>query len=319
MTSLRTKTFNFLMRSLVKPAVTRSTLSAERFRKIQALDQKYAHKLSLPKDVIEKTSLLNNVPGITISKDKRYQTEDGIILYLHGGGYLFGSPHGYKRLTWPIAKQCDMPMVLIDYRMAPDHVYPAALEDSIAAYKALIDQGYSNVFIMGDSAGGNLTLATLLKLRELALPAPCAAVVISPWTDLSMSGESAVYNAKKDPYIPGGPQQIEAAKLYAGETPLDDPMLSPAFADYNGITTPLKITVGEPEVLLDDAKRVAEAAIKGGVKVDFKVWPDMAHVFPLFSILPEGRACAKEIVAFVLAHKTSSPTLRKLRSRAASA
>ncbi|PCI48071.1 MAG: alpha/beta hydrolase [Moraxellaceae bacterium] len=314
MTSLRTKTFNFLVKSLIKPLASNSDLTAERFRKIQAFDKKHAHKLKLPKGAIEESTHLNNVPTLMIKKDKPYQQTNSIILYLHGGGYLFGSPHGYKRLTWPIAKQCDMPMAILDYRMAPDHVYPSALEDSIAAYKALLEQGYSSIFIMGDSAGGNLTLATLLKINQLKLTPPCAAVAISPWADLSMSGASAVYNMKNDPYIPGGPKQIEVAKLYAGNTPLDDPLLSPAFADYRGITTPLKITVGGPEVLLDDAKRVAESASKAGVEVDFKIWPDMAHVFPLFRFLPEGKACAKEIVDFIIHHQSQQLASEKALS-----
>jgi len=302
MTSLRTKAFNTLVKTLIKPLISNRTVSADIFRKIQAFDKKYAHKIPVPKGAIEKDIILDNVPGLTISIDKTYEKNEGVILYFHGGGYLFGSPHGYKRLIWPLAKQTNMPVIIIDYRMAPDHVYPSALEDSISAYKALLAQGYTNITIMGDSAGGNLTLATLLQIKTLQLPPPTAAITISPWTDLSMSGASATYNAKNDPYLPGGPKQVEAAKLYAGNTPLDDPLLSPAFADYHGIATPLMITVGGPEVLLDDAKQVAESASKAGMDVDFKIWPDMAHVFPLFQFLPEGKACAKEIVEFILTH-----------------
>ncbi|PCJ16383.1 MAG: alpha/beta hydrolase [Gammaproteobacteria bacterium] len=302
MTSIRTKTFNLLVKSLIKPFISRLTVSPDLFRKMQRFDKKYAHKLPNPKGARVEETILNDVPGLIVSIDKDYEKKEGVVLYFHGGGYLFGSPQGYKRLIWPLAKKTNMPFVVIDYRMAPDHVYPAALEDSISAYKALLAQGYTNITLMGDSAGGNLTLATLLKIKTLQLPTPTSAVTISPWTDLSMSSPSAGYNAKNDPYLPGGPKQLEAAKYYAGDTPLDDPLLSPAFADYHGITTPLKITVGGPEVLLDDAKQVAESASKAGVEVDFKIWPDMAHVFPLFQFLPEGKECAKEIVEFVLTH-----------------
>lgn len=299
--------FNLFLKIFAKPLLKYAPLIPERLRKMQAFEKRFSKFSRLPKAARVEEMLLKGVPSLLIQKNRDYQKTEGIIFYLHGGGYCAGSPHAYKRLVWPLVKACNLPAIVIDYRQSPDHVFPAALDDSISAYQALLEQGYraEDIYIMGDSAGGNLTLASLLKMKALQLPRPKAAVVISPWADLSNSGQSMRYNEKKDPYIPGFKQMDRAARLYAGNTPLNDPLLSPVFADLSGLP-PLKIVVGDLEVLLDDARRVAEAARAAGVSVDYKAWKGQCHVFPLFAFFPEAKQCLAEIADFVEKHKTDS-------------
>jgi epsilon-lactone hydrolase len=302
--------FNLFLKIFAKPLLKYAPLVPERLRKMQALEKRFSKHSRLPKAARVEESSLNGVPALLIQKNRDYQKTEGIIFYLHGGGYCAGSPHAYKRLVWPLVKACDLPAIVIDYRQSPDHVFPAALDDSISAYRALLAQGYhaDDIFIMGDSAGGNLTLSTLLKIKALNLPQPKSAVAISPWADLSNSGDSVRYNEKKDPYIPGFKQMDRAARLYAGATPLNDPLLSPVFADLSGLP-PLKIIVGDLEVLLDDARRVAEKAQAAGVQVDYKAWKGQCHVFPLFAFFPEAKQCLSEIADFVNKHKSLNISL----------
>lgn len=302
--SLISRIFDIFLRIFAKPLLRFLPLVPARLRKMRAFEKKYGRKSRNPKGSRVSECELNGVPGLLMQVEKDYSKEDGVILYLHGGGYCAGSPYAYKRLVWPLIKQCDLPAYVIDYRQSPDHVFPAALEDSMLAYKALLDMGYeaNRIFIMGDSAGGNLTLATILKIKQEQLPNPAASVSISPWSDLSNSGDSVRNNERSDSYIPGFKQMDAAARLYAGNTPLNDPLLSPVFADFSGLS-PMKIIVGDIEVLLDDAKRVAEKASAAGVEVDYKAWRGQCHVFPLFGFLPEAKQALREISEFVNSHK----------------
>lgn len=305
--SFISRVFDLFLRIFAKPLLKYLPLVPARLRKNQAFEKKYLKRSKNPKGSRITDCELNGVAGLIIQKDQDYSKQDGVIFYLHGGGYCAGSPWAYKRLLWPLAKSTNLPIIAIDYRQSPDHVFPAALDDSIAAYKAVLAMGYAanNIFVMGDSAGGNLCLATLLKIKQEQLPNPAAAVAISPWSDLSSSGDSIRYNEKHDAYIPGFKQMDTAARLYAGNTPLNDPLLSPLFADFTGLP-PLKIIVGDIEVLLDDAKRVAEKAKAAGVEVDYKAWRGQCHVFPLFSFLPEAKQAHKEIREFVEKYKPAA-------------
>jgi acetyl esterase/lipase len=305
--SFTSRLFDLFLRLIAKPLLMFLSIEPDRLRKIQALDHKYAKRSKHPQGSRITDCELNTIPALIIQKDQDYQQEEGVILYLHGGAYCTGSPWAYKRLLWPLAKSTNVPIVAIDYRQSPDHVFPAALDDSICAYKALLDQGYApeTIFIMGDSAGGNLCLSTLLKIKQLQLPNPAAAVAMSPWADLSSSGDSIIDNARHDSYIPGFKRMDLVARLYAGNTPLNDPLLSPLFGDYSGLP-PLKIIVGDIEVLLDDARRVADKAIAAGVEVDYKAWRGQCHVFPLFAFLPEAKQAQREIRAFVDKYKPAA-------------
>lgn len=305
--SFTSRLFDIFLRIFARPLLRIFSPEPGRVRKINAFVNEHAKRGKNPEHSRIIDIELDGVPALIIQKDQDYSKEGGVIFYLHGGGYCTGSPWAYKRLLWPLAKSTNLPIVAIDYRQSPDHVFPAALDDSICAYQALLAQGYppESIFIMGDSAGGNLCLSTLLKIKQLQLPHPAAAVALSPWSDLSNSGESVITNARHDSYIPGFKQMDAAARLYAGATPLDDPLLSPVFGDYTGLP-PLKIIVGDIEVLLDDSSRVADKAMAAGVEVEYKAWRGQSHVFPLFAFLPEAKQAQKEIRAFVDKHKTAT-------------
>lgn len=229
--------------------------------------------------------------------------QDRVILYLHGGGYTAGSIQTHRAMVARIARASNARALAINYRLAPEHPFPAAVDDTTAAYRWLLSQGYSprKIVIAGDSAGGGLTLAALAALRDSRQPMPAAAVPISPWTDLEGSGDSIRTKAAKDPMV----QQdglAPSARAYAGNASLRNPLVSPLYADFRGFP-PLLIQVGEAEILLDDATRVAERARAAGVAVELEVWDEMPHVWHVFAkLLPEGQQAIDKIGRFVIAH-----------------
>lgn len=228
---------------------------------------------------------------------------DRVVLYLHGGGYVMGSINTHRAMIARIARASQARALALDYRMAPEHPFPAAVEDSTAAYRWLLAQGYkpTKIAISGDSAGGGLTLATLLALRDAGTPLPAAAAPISPWTDMEGTGASVKTRAAKDPMV-GSASLLPMANMYVGNNNPKDPLASPLYGDYRGLP-PLLIQVGDAEVLLDDSTRVAERAKAAGVKVDLEVWDDMVHVWHVFAkILPEGQQAIDKIGKFIVEH-----------------
>ena len=228
---------------------------------------------------------------------------DRVILYLHGGGYVTGSINTHRAMVARIARASKGRALLLDYRLAPEHPFPAAVDDATAAYRWLLAQGYApgKIVIAGDSAGGGLALATLAALRASHDPMPAAAVPISPWTDLEGTGDSVKTKAAKDPMVQGS-DLVPMAKLYVGTSDPKNPLISPLHADYRGFP-PLLIHVGEAEVLLDDSTRVAERAKAAGVKVELEIWDEMVHVWHVFAkLLPEGQQAIDKIGTFVIAH-----------------
>jgi len=228
---------------------------------------------------------------------------DRVILYLHGGGYVMGSINTHRATVARIARASQARGLAIDYRMGPEHPFPAAIEDSTAAYRWLIAQGYKpgKIVISGDSAGGGLTLATLIALRDAGTAMPAAAVPISAWADLEGTGDSVKTRAAADPSV-DQESLLRMAKMYAGDHDRKNPLLSPIHADYRGIS-PMLLQVGDAEILLDDSNRVAERAKAAGVKVELEVWPEMFHVWHAFAkILPEGQQAIDRIGAYVLEH-----------------
>jgi monoterpene epsilon-lactone hydrolase len=223
----------------------------------------------------------------------------GVIFYCHGGAYMMGSPKVYRGLAARLALQTQCEVAAIDYRLAPEHKYPAAPNDAIVAYEALLARtDPASIVIAGDSAGGNLALVTLLRARSRGLPLPAAAVLLSPWTDLTGSGASMQGNRKRDPMLPAH-RVGDAAGLYGGTANLLDPDVSPLFGDFSGLP-PTAIHVGSTEILLDDSQRLAERAAEHGVDVKLTIWDRMPHVFPMFSdILPEGRRAIDDIATFI--------------------
>ena len=224
------------------------------------------------------------------------------VLYLHGGGFVMHAPSFFRGWGQRLADRLAAEVVIPDYRLAPRHRHPAAADDCHAVYRALLAQGRdpSCIAAMGDSAGGNLLLATLLRLRDRARPLPACAVLISPSTDLLLRGESVRSNEQRDAIVP--PQALaRLVRCYADAADCGHNYLSPVNADFAGLP-PLWFVVGSTEVLLDDSRRAAAAARAAGVATELQVWRGMPHVFPLFQFLPEARAALEQIAEFVLRH-----------------
>jgi monoterpene epsilon-lactone hydrolase len=222
------------------------------------------------------------------------------ILYLHGGGYYFCSPQSHRPLVFGLAARCGARTFSLDYRLAPEHPFPAALDDALAAYRRLLADGTAprSIVLAGDSAGGGLALAALVALRDAGDPLPGAALLFSPWTDLAATGTTLVTNDGLDPMF-HGVAIGRAAKFYLAETPPTHPYVSPVYADLAGLP-PLLIQAGSTEVLLDDARRVADNARAARVPVDFEIWPEMPHVWHLYApFVPEARRALDRAAAFV--------------------
>ncbi len=228
---------------------------------------------------------------------------DRVILYLHGGGYVMGSINTHRAMVARIARASQARALALDYRMGPEHPFPAAVEDATAAYRWLLAQGYkpAKIVISGDSAGGGLTLATVIALRDAGTALPAAAVPISAWADLEGTGASVKTRAVADPMVDKA-GLLRMAKMYAGDHDPKNPLISPIYADYHGLP-PMLLQVGDAEILLDDSTRVADRAKAAGVKVELEVWPEMFHVWHVFAkILPEGQQAIDRIGSYVLEH-----------------
>jgi monoterpene epsilon-lactone hydrolase len=227
---------------------------------------------------------------------------DAVVLYLHGGGYVIGSPRSHRHLAAAIARAAGTRALLLDYRLAPEHPFPAGLEDAVAAYQWLLAGGVApaRIVVTGDSAGGGLTMATLLALRERGLPRPAAAVCISPWVDLTNSAASYATKAAVDPIVTLDSIAL-LTQAYIGTRDPKQPLVSPLYADLRNLP-PLLIHVGSDEVLLDDALGLAARARTAGVDVTIREWPAMIHVWHWFlSMLDEAGQAIDEIGAFVQA------------------
>lgn len=229
--------------------------------------------------------------------------DDGgrVVVYVHGGGYCIGSLGSHRPMLTHLAAAAPARVLSVDYRLAPEHPHPAALDDAVAAYRWVTrDQRIepSKVVIGGDSAGGGLTLATLVALRDAGDPLPAAAFCLSPWADLTQSGATIQERAEEDPMVRAADLERWAA-MYAGDAPPSMPEISPVFADLAGLP-PLLIEVGTAEVLLDDARRVAEKAQGAGVEVTLTVAEDMIHVWHLFAgSVPEADEGIARVASFV--------------------
>lgn len=225
--------------------------------------------------------------------------EAKVVLYVHGGGYVMGSAGSHRDVTGRLSKAAGARVLSLNYRLAPEHPFPAPVDDAVAAYRWLLAQGISpgNIAVAGDSAGGGLAIATLLALRDAGEPLPAAGIGISPWVDMEGTGESMTTRAAVDPVVQKE-GLLGMAKLYLGDADPKNPLAAPLHADLAGLP-PLLLQVGDAETLLDDSTRLAERARAAGVDVTLKVWDEMPHVWHLFApILPEGRQAIDEIGSF---------------------
>lgn len=226
---------------------------------------------------------------------------DRVVLYFHGGGFQVGSPRSHRELMAGIATAAECRVLGLDYRLAPEHRFPAALEDACAAYSWLLAEGHdpANVALAGDSAGAGLVVSTLLSLRSAGLPLPAAAVLMSAWTDLTASGPSYETRAASDP-IHQRPMILAMARGYLGDDcDPRDPLISPLFGDLHGLP-PMLIQVGNRETVLSDSTLLAEKAEAAGVHVRLQIWDRMIHVFQQFpDELPEAREARRDIGEFL--------------------
>src|SRR5262249_16596172 len=225
---------------------------------------------------------------------------DRHVLYLHGGAFYVGSPALYRDFTWRIAGAARARVLCIDYRLAPEHPFPAAVDDAVTAYRWLLQGGATpaQVAFVGDSAGGGLTFAALMRLRDEGTPLPAAAVAVSPWADPALTGASPRAHAPAQAAPAGAVLPSPAAHYLAGADPRH-PHASPIYGNASRLP-PMLILTGSDDVLLDDAMRMADAMRKAGCDVEAEVWPRMFHAWPVLArILPEGRAAVARIGAFL--------------------
>jgi phosphinothricin tripeptide acetyl hydrolase len=274
----------------------------------RALDES-AGSLPVPDGVTVTATTVAGRPAEWLTPDPG--TEAGVVLYLHGGGYCLGSIRSHRNLAARLALAFGGRVLTLDYRLAPEDPFPAALDDVRNAYAELLGSGLAagQIAVAGDSAGGGLTVASLVAIRDAGLEPPAAGVCLSPWVDLTQSSSSYETRAGADPLVSKDGLDLMAA-AYAAGTTVYEPLVSPLFADLAGLP-PLLVQVGDAEVLLDDALALRDTARAAGVDVTCDHWPDMVHVFQAFP--PELMAQADESIAKVgtfLRQHLSAPVRR---------
>jgi epsilon-lactone hydrolase len=225
---------------------------------------------------------------------------DAAILYFHGGGYVIGSLDSHRHMVGEVGRAANCVVLALDYRLAPEHPFPAPVKDAVAAYRYLLAQGYKpeRVALAGDSAGGGLVVAAMVAIREAGLPQPGCGWALSPWIDMEAIGESMESKAAADPSVQK-PGILDFARLYLGGADPRSPLAAPLYADLAGLA-PLLIQVGAAETLLDDAIRLAQRAGAADVFVDLQIWPEMVHVWPLYwPELKAGKRALDDAGAFI--------------------
>ncbi|MPY95356.1 MAG: alpha/beta hydrolase fold domain-containing protein [Acidimicrobiia bacterium] len=254
-------------------------LTGTELPEMRASYETFASVCGTPDGVTWTEAEVGGVPAVWA--DAAGGATDRVLLYVHGGGYVIGAAKFYRNLTGHLAKAIGCRVLNVDYRLAPEHPHPAPVEDSTAAYKGLLDSGIEpgHIAISGDSAGGGLTVATLLSIRQAGLPQPAAAVPLSPWVDMEATGASITANAERDVLVGADALKGMAEAFLQGQN-ARDPLAAPLHADLAGVC-PLYIQVGGDETLLDDSTRLAERARAAGVDVKIDVFPEMQHVFQM--------------------------------------
>ena len=295
MTSLRTRIIRRTLQRVTSTISTRLSIQEQRTR----LDELSRRSIRVPKGVTVQTVQVSGIHAQWIEPtgvDPRK-----VILYLHGGGYCICSLDTHRGLAARLALASQTRVLIIDYRLAPENPFPAALEDAQTAYNWLLTQGITaeQISIGGDSAGGGLTVATAVNLRDAGQKLPAALFLLSPWTDLTFSGESHQTRKKIDPIFGGEDGGLNFAPAYlAGQDPTN-PLISPLFADLQGLP-PTLIHVGSDEILLDDSTRLEEKMKAAGVESHLQVWEGMWHVFQVFApYIPEAQLSIDRVGQFI--------------------
>ena len=257
--------------------------------------------IPIPSDVRKTNTTVGGVDAVEVTVDGIDSAN--VILYFHGGVYVIGSADSSVPLVADLARRTNAKVISVDYRLAPENPYPAAVEDARAAYVGLLSQGLdpSNIAISGESAGGGLTAAVLLASRDADVPMPSSAFVMSPWADLTLSGNTIVDRQDVDPILTGEALSLRVGD-YVASANSSDPLISPVFADLRGLP-PMLIQVGSHEILLSDAVRFAERAANADVEVTLEVVPGVPHVFQAYAaVLDEGDAALESSGGVSKAH-----------------
>ncbi|MDI9244817.1 alpha/beta hydrolase [Marinobacter sp. CHS3-4] len=240
--------------------------------------------------------------GMAITRVSCSEEPRGIVLYLHGGGYIVGSPTTHRGLTGHLARASNTMVIVPDYRLAPEHPFPAALEDAENLYRALLDEGHppSAISVAGDSAGAGLALAMAIRLRDKGIPLPASLSLLSPWTDLS---NDQLYSPEKEPLL-NKPWIDRAARLYCGPESRSNPLISPVHGDLSGLP-PMLIQVGSEEILLNDSMRFANRAMDAGCDVRLDIYNGLWHVFQVHAgQLDRATEALKDVAEFIQRHQT---------------
>ncbi len=297
--SWQSKIACWLLRRHFYPETLNPVIDPARARRLTALRTRWARRAPSGWRLRE-----HGRPGDAPLSGEWFERTDAtpgrLLLYFHGGGYYFCSPATHRPIVFTLARRANVRAFSLDYRLAPEHPFPAALDDALAAYRRLLALGTppESIVFGGDSAGGGLALATLVALRDAGEPLPAGAILFSPWTDLAATGETLRNHDGIDALFAGAALG-RAARLYLGDAPATHPHASPLYADFDGLP-PLFIQAGSTEVLLDDARRVADKARAAGVPVEFEIWPQQPHVWQIYApFVPEAGQALERAAAFM--------------------
>ena len=300
MQSWQTDMLNLQLSLSMKP-MFRFLGSVDRVRSLVNMMDLTIGKLGIPRGT-QRTKA--NIPGAPFAAEWVSHDDSPkkrVILYLPGGAYILRMPNTHTGMVSRLCRMADAKALMAYYRLAPEHPFPACLEDAVMAYKWLLKKGISpkQIIIAGDSAGGGLTMSTLLSIRDQGLPAPACAYMLSPLLDVSDNAASRWKNAASDKALPSAHKRaINPRPLFVGDYAIDDPLISPLFGDYHGLP-PLYVQVSDSEMLLDDSLRMARRGHTYQVEVKVDIWRKVPHVWQAFPFLPESRDALGKAACFI--------------------
>jgi len=294
MSSLQGNLIRWLMR--VRPRVK---LSIQKSRQLLDRATKW---MPAPKQNTYQQETIHDIPVLWVTPPNHNQQ---VILYFHGGAYIVGAIHSERVIAGNIALETGARVFIVGYRLAPEHPFPAGLDDALTCYRHLISIGIApqQIIICGMSAGGGLATALMLKLKMLGESLPCAGILLSPWLDLTGTSPSTTANAKRDSGL-SWRMLAPAVEAYAGDNDVRNPLISPVFADLSGDFPPLLIQVGDIEILLDDSRQFAKNAQDAGHDVKLSIWSGMVHSWHMYGMVPEARQAIHEISTFIRQYQT---------------